>query len=204
MKNCLKELTPITDWFFPDQVKVYNVIPLDEKEVNYSMLHQHFMEPLSDAEQQELARQIAGFLIKQKEGTVYSFFWGNSKTTEVEDKWYFSSAKLKINEKEAFHNIVIFTYDLELLGDCKEHLYSVLKDLDFLKKNYFKASLLTKREVEIIVLLADGKTSTDIGNVLFISNHTVNTHRKNINKKLKIKNVSELIKYTTIFDLTTY
>lgn len=204
MKNGLEELTSISNWLFPDQVKVYSAISLDEKKENNSMLHQHFMEPLSEKEEQELVGQIAGYLIKQDEGTVYSFFWANSKTAEVEGKWYVSSAKLKINEKETFHNIVIFTYDLALLGDGKEQLYLVLKNLDFLKKNYCKASLLTKREIEIMVLLANGKTSIEIGKELFISNHTVNTHRKNITKKLKTKNISELIKYTTAFDLNSY
>jgi DNA-binding CsgD family transcriptional regulator len=204
MKNGLEELTSISNWLFPDQVKVYSAISLDEKKENNNMLHQHFMEPLSEVEEQELVGQIAGYLIKQDEGTVYSFFWANSKTAEVEGKWYVSSAKLKINEKETSHNIVIFTYDLALLGDGKEQLYLVLKNLDFLKKNYCKASLLTKREIEIMVLLANGKTSIEIGNELFISNHTVNTHRKNITKKLKTKNISELIKYTTAFDINSY
>lgn len=204
MQNCLDELTSISNWLFPDQVRVYDVISLDEKKEDNNMLHQHFIKPLSDVEEQELARQIAGFLINQEEETVYSYFWGTNKTAEVEEKWYVSSAKLKINANETFNNIVIFTYDLELLGDFKEELYLVLKNLDFLKKNYGKASLLTKREIEIIGLLVNGKTSIEIGNVLFISNHTVNTHRKNINKKLKTKNISELIKYTTVFDLATY
>jgi len=204
MQNGLEGLTSISNWLFPHQVKVYDVISSDKKKEDNNMLHQHFIKPLSDAEEQELARQIAGFLLKQDEGTVYSYFWGSSKTAEVEEKWYFSSAKLKINEKETVHNIVIFTYDLELLADGKEQLYLVLKNLDFLKKNCFKASLLTKREIEIMVLLVDGKTSIEIGNELYISNHTVNTHRKNINKKLKTKNISELIKYTTTFDLNRY
>ncbi|RTY99968.1 LuxR family transcriptional regulator, partial [Flavobacterium bomense] len=186
MKNGLEELSSISNWFFPDQVRVFDVILLDGKKENSTMLQQHFNESLSDVEEQEFARQIAGFLIKQEEGAVYSYFWSTNKAAEVEEKWFVSSAKLKINANEACNNIVIFTYDLELLGNFKEELYSVLKNLDFLKKSYYNASLLTKREIEIIVLLADGKTSIEIGNELFISNHTVNTHRKNINKKLKI------------------
>lgn len=54
---------------------------------------------------------------------------------------------------------------------------------------------LTPRERQIIKLIAEGKTSKEIAILLFISIHTVNNHRKNIKKKLKIYNNADLIKY---------
>lgn len=54
---------------------------------------------------------------------------------------------------------------------------------------------LTNKEIEIIKLLAQGLTTKDIAQKIFISIHTVNTHRKNILNKLNIKNSSELIMY---------
>jgi DNA-binding CsgD family transcriptional regulator len=203
MKNHYEELTTMTYGLFPDQVKVYDISTIDEKNNSDSMLHQHFLEPLSEDDQQELALQIAGFLNKQDEEAVYSFFWGDSKTADFEAKWYVSSASLKKNENGTLQKIVVFTYDLELLGEDKEKLYQVIKDMDFLKNNYNKVSLLTKRETEIMGLLAMGKTSVEIGFKLFISEHTVNTHRKNINKKLEIKTLADLMKFATIFDLST-
>jgi len=203
MKNHYEELTTMTYGLFPDQVKVYDISTIDEKNNSDSMLHQHFLEPLSEDDQQELALQIAGFLNKQDEEAVYSFFWGDSKTADFEAKWYVSSASLKKNENGTLQKIVVFTYDLELLGEYKEKLYQVIKDMDFLKNNYNKVSLLTKRETEILGLLAIGRTSIEIGVKLFISEHTVNTHRKNINKKLEIKTLADLMKFATIFDLPT-
>lgn len=61
--------------------------------------------------------------------------------------------------------------------------------------------LLTKREKEIIHLIADGNTSMDISSILFISIHTVNNHRKNIYKKLGTRNLASLVKYAIHFDL---
>lgn len=55
--------------------------------------------------------------------------------------------------------------------------------------------LLSDREVEIIGYIVVGKTTKSIANKLFLSFHTVNTHRKNIFKKLKIHNSSELINF---------
>lgn len=54
---------------------------------------------------------------------------------------------------------------------------------------------LSEREVEIIRKLGDGLTSSQISDVLFISEHTVKTHRKNILKKLDLHSSSELIQY---------
>ena len=43
--------------------------------------------------------------------------------------------------------------------------------------------VLSERESEIIVLIAEGYTNSQIADMLFLSNHTVGTHRKNIMKK---------------------
>ena len=52
---------------------------------------------------------------------------------------------------------------------------------------------LTKREFQILERVVGGKTSLYIGEELFISENTVNTHRRNIHKKLSVNNVVELI-----------
>jgi DNA-binding NarL/FixJ family response regulator len=52
---------------------------------------------------------------------------------------------------------------------------------------------LTKREKEIISLIAIGKTSKEIAEALFVAELTIKTHRKNIGKKLGTKNVANLI-----------
>lgn len=53
---------------------------------------------------------------------------------------------------------------------------------------------LTKREIEIIKLIADGLTSQQMADRLFISPRTVETHRANLMKKLSVKNAIELVK----------
>ena len=54
---------------------------------------------------------------------------------------------------------------------------------------------LTKRENEILHLIAKGRTSSEIGKELSISKFTVDTHRKNIHKKLNIHSNVGLIHY---------
>ncbi len=54
---------------------------------------------------------------------------------------------------------------------------------------------LSKREIEIIKLIAKGQTNNEISEVLFISPLTVKTHRNNILRKLDIKNTAALINF---------
>jgi DNA-binding NarL/FixJ family response regulator len=55
--------------------------------------------------------------------------------------------------------------------------------------------LLTTREKEVLKLIAEGKTSKEIGDLLFISFRTVNRHRSSIMQKLRINKSTDLVKY---------
>ncbi len=62
------------------------------------------------------------------------------------------------------------------------------------KKTNEDSVKLTKREVEIVRLIADGLTSQQMADKLFISHRTVETHRANLMKKMGAKNAIELVK----------
>ena len=54
---------------------------------------------------------------------------------------------------------------------------------------------LSEREIEVIRLISDGLTNKEIADALFLSTHTVNTHRKNIMAKLGLKNTAGIVIY---------
>lgn len=60
-----------------------------------------------------------------------------------------------------------------------------------------RASLLTLREKQILLLIRDGKPSKQIADMLKISVHTVNRHRQNILEKLSVGNSVEAVKAAT-------
>ena len=64
-------------------------------------------------------------------------------------------------------------------------------------------SLLSSREREVLQMFAEGKTTKQIAMKLHLSVKTIETHRQNIMKKLKIDNVAELTKYAIREGLTT-
>ena len=54
--------------------------------------------------------------------------------------------------------------------------------------------LISRREKEVLVLIADGFTNAEIAKKLFISVPTVNTHRKSLLTKFNVNNTAGLIK----------
>ncbi len=56
-------------------------------------------------------------------------------------------------------------------------------------------NILTEREIEVLKLVAKGYTNVRIGDKLFISPRTVDTHRRNLMQKLKVHNAVELTQY---------
>lgn len=54
---------------------------------------------------------------------------------------------------------------------------------------------LTAREIEIIKLVAVGKSAKEIADQLFLSQHTVDTHRRNVLIKLDMKNIADLVRF---------
>ncbi|MGB0402809.1 MAG: response regulator [Salibacteraceae bacterium] len=53
---------------------------------------------------------------------------------------------------------------------------------------------LTEREIEILKLIAEGFSNKEVGDKLFISHRTVDTHRTNLMRKLDVHNIAGLIK----------
>lgn len=63
------------------------------------------------------------------------------------------------------------------------------------KDDFSKRLMLSRREQEILRLISRGLSSQRIGKTLFISKHTVETHRKNMLRKLDFNTSTELVKF---------
>ena len=114
-------------------------------------------------------------------------------------------------------NVLNYGINAYILKECDEEeiiqaIYSSARKEKFFCKRVISAVLekethpnniennclpisLSERELEIIKHIADGYTTKCIALKLFLSFHTVNTHRKNIFKKLNVHSASELILY---------
>lgn len=97
--------------------------------------------------------------------------------------------------------LLTISQPLENSTSIVKKLERVLGEQRFARKHFKLFSTLTKREVQILTLLADGCSNPQIADQLFLSRRTVEQHRKNINRKLEIKHFADLIKYAQAFDL---
>lgn len=70
-----------------------------------------------------------------------------------------------------------------------------------LRKEDAAVPVITRREKEVLELLADGLTNNEIAEKLFVSATTVDSHRKSLVAKLKAKNTPELIKLAFVHKL---
>ncbi|MFW6326933.1 MAG: response regulator transcription factor, partial [Bacteroidota bacterium] len=61
---------------------------------------------------------------------------------------------------------------------------------------------LTKREKQIIKLLCEGKSCNAISKELLISYHTVDSHRKNIERKIGVNSIASIVKFAVENDLS--
>ncbi len=109
---------------------------------------------------------------------------------------------------EIIHNLIATGAEGYLLKDIEKHeLVEAIEQVyaggyyysgsiaSLMMKNMSSKDLLTRREKEIIKLVVDEYGNKQIADKLFISEHTVEAHRKNIFRKTNSKNVIGLIKY---------
>jgi DNA-binding NarL/FixJ family response regulator len=72
-----------------------------------------------------------------------------------------------------------------------------------LEKRKSPLASLSEREREILQLAAEGKSSAEIGRILFISPKTVETYRSRLMQKLGIRDHAALIKFAIQYGVTT-
>jgi len=90
-------------------------------------------------------------------------------------------------------NILAINYFFDITE--KEKIEDYFKVVSNTSKDFYeKQHSISPREEEVLKLVADGFSSKQIADKLFISNHTAITHRKNLIEKFKVKNTAQLIK----------
>ena len=141
---------------------------------------------------------------------------GGLETTEIISKDFFGIKIIMlsmVNNKDIIQNCIekgakgyLFkNASMSELGDAIRkvadggHYFSEEVTLTLLSKSTsFEDSALhqlSPREIEILKLVAGGYSSTEIGQQLFISPRTVDTHRNNIIQKLQVNGVAGLVRF---------
>lgn len=98
---------------------------------------------------------------------------------------------MKNASSEELHEAIktVFAADLFFCKEAQEILKSNSESMTH------KSPVFTKREKEVLYLIADGLTNEQIAEKLFISRLTVISHRKSLVEKTETKNTAQLVKY---------
>lgn len=110
---------------------------------------------------------------------------------------YLHSIKLIIDDYKYF----TINYFMDELGSFGKIINDVMKPIRRSNEIWQQFQSLTKQEKKILRLLANGASNKIISDKLFISTHTVHTHRKNINKKLETNNIADLVKFAMALEI---
>jgi DNA-binding CsgD family transcriptional regulator len=133
----------------------------------------------------------------------YNYFQRVKLYKEKEYKWFYTVCKLiKIQEGADLKNkMIMLASPVEGIDLMISRVHKVLDEDIFIKNNYRKFATLTKREKVIIAMISNGKSSKEIAEELFVSIHTINTHRKNIIRKTDCNSFAALLKFALAFEL---
>lgn len=117
------------------------------------------------------------------------------KTKYGELIWVFASLKvIERKENGTPSKVVSFSFDLSAKIQTHPQIEALLKENISLRKQLVQKTL-TKRQMEVLKLIGQGKSDAEISEILFISPFTAKTHRANLRKILCLPNSVSLVKF---------
>lgn len=135
---------------------------------------------------------------------------------EVDHRQTFSFVQyVKLHQDIDFSPLITFTKSTKLRsglvvclspqpGDFRsisQKMEQIVEMDQFKLKHFKRFQQLTDREVEVLKLLANGCNNPEMAERLYIARSTVETHRKNLKRKLELQSFRDLMKYAFAFDL---
>lgn len=116
--------------------------------------------------------------------------------------WYITSVKVLMRDAEGRVLLTIaLASPIDPLHNVTAKVSRLLDENNFLRNNFHRYSKLSVREREILRHIALGKSAAESAEGLYISVSTVETHRRNLKRKLGTSSFFELTQYARAFDL---
>ena len=169
---------------------------LDQMGAEY---HARFFNP-EDAK--DYVPKIMGLLERNNDDEFISCFQQVRPSPQHDWAWFLTSTKIFFRD-DSRNPLLLLSMALPV--DAQHHMVAkaerLLEENNFLRKHHHVFIELTKREKEILAMMAKGLSSIQMSKKLHISEMTATTHRRNIKRKLKAGNNYDIIKFAQAFDL---
>ncbi len=175
-------------------------ISLDE--VTKMSAQEYYGRFFNEEDSKDYVPKILGLLERNNDDEIVTYFQQVRISGKSDWTWHMSSSRIFMRDESGKP---LYTITISFPIDAMHHMTSkaarVLDENNFLRRNFQRYSRLSLRECEVLKELALGKSSAETASELFISLSTVETHRKNIRKKLETSSYYELCQYARSFDL---
>lgn len=150
----------------------------------------------------EYVPKIFGLLERNNTDEIVTFFQQVRRSPDHEWQWYISSTRILLRDKEDKPRLTItMAVPVETIHPVASKVDRVMEENTFLRSNHHIYASLTRREREILRLMALGVNSTEIAGRLHISEATASTHRRNIRNKINAQTQYDITRFAQAFDL---
>jgi DNA-binding CsgD family transcriptional regulator len=163
--------------------------------------HQQFFNPADAA---DYAPRVYELIQSQEPTATVSFFQQVRTTESAAYSWYFSTSRVLLRDEPAPGRpllLITTACPVDTLHHVTHKVSRMLAENNFLRQHAARFSQLTTRERQVLQKLALGKSAGEIAGELFLSAQTVETHRRNLRRKLGVQNFFQLAEYARAFDL---
>jgi DNA-binding CsgD family transcriptional regulator len=146
--------------------------------------------------------RILGLLERNNTDELISFFQQVRPSPAHEWTWYLSSSKILLRDGEGKPRLTItMAVPVDTEHPVATKVERLLEENNFLRRHHLVFASLTRREKEILRLMALGINSTGIAEKLHISEATASTHRRNIRNKINAQSPYDITRFAQAFDL---
>jgi DNA-binding CsgD family transcriptional regulator len=175
---------------------------ITEQDMKALSAEEYYSRFFNSEDTKDYVPRVLGMIERNNDEETVTYFQQVKFWNDADWHWHMSSTRLFMRDEQG-KPLLIITMSFPV--DPKHHLTNkagrLLEENNFLRKNFNLYTKLSKREREVLRLLALGKSATDMASDLGISWNTVETHRKNIKHKLNTGSYYELCQYARAFDL---
>jgi DNA-binding CsgD family transcriptional regulator len=172
------------------------------EEVTKLSMQEYHARFFNEEDFKDYAPKIFTLMENNNTNDAITFFQQVRVSDDKDWTWHMSSMKILAHDTEGKPLLSItMAFPIDSMHRMTAKASRLLKENNFLRKNFHIYSKLGKRELEVLRLLALGKSANEISETLYLSIHTIETHRKNIRQKLGANSHYDLSEYARAFDL---
>lgn len=174
-------------------------VSLNELRSMGSKYHERFF---NNEDMEDFTEKLKRLIQNRDPNETFTFFQQVKLKDRKDWVWHIGSIRIFHQDEQGNPtHLVTMVFPVDQMKHIPNKAERLLAENEFFKNNLNKFSCLGERAKEVLRLVALGKSSAEISKELNISVETVNTHRKNIKKKLGISTTYEFTEYAHAFDL---